>query len=203
LTLPEGITYEIGGQSKEMQASLQSLWMAMLLAIFLVYVIMASSFESIVHPFVILFSVPLALVGVSLTLWVLDIDISAVVAIGAIVLAGVVVNNAIVLVDTINRLRTEGLSRDDAILRAGALRLRPILMTTTTTVLGLVPLAVAPLLVGVLPDALTMAEGIEIQQPLAVTLIGGLLSSTLLTLVIVPVLYRLMTRVTPSHPAQT
>jgi HAE1 family hydrophobic/amphiphilic exporter-1 len=76
-------------------------------------------------------------------------------------------------------------------------------MTTTTTVLGLVPLAVAPLLVGVLPDALTMAEGIEIQQPLAVTLIGGLLSSTLLTLVIVPVLYRLMTRVTPSHPAQT
>ena len=203
ITLPEGITYEIGGQSKEMQASLQSLWMAMLLAIFLVYVIMASSFESIVHPFVILFSVPLALVGVSLTLWVLDIDISAVVAIGAIVLAGVVVNNAIVLVDTINRLRTEGLSRDDAILRAGALRLRPILMTTTTTVLGLVPLAVAPLLVGVLPDALTMAEGIEIQQPLAVTLIGGLLSSTLLTLVIVPVLYRLMTRAAPGQAAQT
>ena len=111
------------------------------------------------------------------------------VAIGAIVLAGVVVNNAIVLVDTINRLRAEGLERDAAIERAGQLRLRPILMTTMTTVLGLFPLAIGPMLLGIAPDSWALSDGVEIQQPLALTVIGGLLSSTFLTLIIICLLY--------------
>ncbi len=149
-------------------------------------------FELIVSVF-ILFSVPLALVGVSVSLWLFGFAISAVVAIGAIVLAGVVVNNAIVLVDTINRLAAAGMPQDDAIVEAARLRLRPILMTTMTTVLGLAPLAIGPLLLNWLPGGWGLAEGVEIQQPLALTVIGGLLSSTFLTLIIVPVLYRTMT----------
>lgn len=192
LAFPEGVVLEVAGQAKEMSRSMRSLWYALLLAVFLVYVIMASSFESVIHPFVILFSVPLAMVGVVASLWLTGIALSAVVAIGAIVLSGVVVNNAIVLVDTINRLRpTMGL--DAAVAEATRLRMRPILMTTMTTVLGLFPLAVGPLLLGVLPGSWSLAEGAEIQQPLAVTVIGGLVSSTLLTLLIIPVLYRVLT----------
>ena len=115
-------------------------------------------------------------------LWLTATPISVVVFIGAIVLAGVVVNNAIVLVDTINRLRADGASRDDAIAEASRLRLRPILITTMTTVLGLVPLA------------LGVGEGAEIQAPLAITVIAGLSSSTLLTLGVIPVVYRIVTQ---------
>jgi HAE1 family hydrophobic/amphiphilic exporter-1 len=193
LSFPQGVLTEVAGQAKEMRASMRSLGFALLLAVFLVYVIMASSFESIVHPLVILLSVPLALVGVVLSLWAFGFALSAVVAIGAIVLSGVVVNNAIVLVDTINRLRAEGMDRDAAIASAASLRLRPILMTTMTTVLGLFPLAIGPMFLGWIPDSLGFSEGVEIQQPLALTVIGGLLSSTFLTLLIVPILYRLMT----------
>ena len=186
LQLPEAFRWEVAGQSREMEESLGSLRFALSLAIFLVYVIMASTFESLVHPFVILFSVPLALVGAVVGLWLVGVSVSVVVLIGAIVLAGVVVNNAIVLVDTINRQRAEGLSRSEAIERAGRLRLRPILITTATTVLGLLPLAFG------------FGAGAEIQSPLAVTVIGGLLSSTGLTLVVVPVFYLLLDRSAPS-----
>jgi HAE1 family hydrophobic/amphiphilic exporter-1 len=175
------VRWEITGQNAEMERSSHSLQMALGLAIFLVYVIMASTFESILHPFVILFSVPLALVGVVGTLWLIDMPISVVVLIGAIVLAGVVVNNAIVLVDTINRRRARGMERIDAIAESARLRLRPILITTTTTVLGLLPLA------------LGIGEGAEIQMPLATTVIAGLSSSTVLTLVVIPVVYLLLT----------
>lgn len=185
LRLPDGTEAVVAGQSAEMEASLASLQFALILAIFLVYVIMASTFEHIVQPFVILLSVPLAAVGVAVTLWVTGLPISVVVLIGGIVLAGVVVNNAIVFVDTINRQRTLGMNRSDAIREAGRLRLRPILITTVTTVLGLLPLS------------LGFGEGAEIQQPLAITVVGGLLSSTLLTLVVVPVVYRLLTRRSP------
>ncbi len=181
LALPDGVTWEVAGQSKEMEESLQSLQFALMLAVFLVYVIMASTFENLVHPFVILFSVPLAMIGVvaGLVLW--RLPVSVVVFIGAIVLAGVVVNNAIVLVDTINRLREEGRPRLLAIHEGGALRLRPILITTATTVLGLMPLS------------LGFGAGAEVQQPLAVAVIGGLFSSTALTLVVVPVVYGIFT----------
>ena len=182
LDLSDGLRWEVAGQSREMESSLGSLRFALGLAIFLVYVIMASTFESLVHPFVILFSVPLAVVGAVIGLAAVGQPISVVVLIGAIVLAGVVVNNAIVLVDTINRQRAEGLDRLAAIRRAGALRLRPILITTATTVLGLTPLA------------LGFGAGAEVQSPLAVTVIGGLLSSTGLTLVVVPVFYGLLDR---------
>ncbi len=180
LSLPPEITWEVAGQSKEMQQSLGSLQFALGLAVFLVYVIMASTFESLVHPFVILFSVPLAAMGAVAGLFLFGHSLSVVVFIGLIVLAGVVVNNAIVLVDTINRQRSDGLGLDAAIRRAGALRVRPILITTATTVLGLLPLAFG------------WGAGAEMQGPLAVTVIGGLLSSTVLTLLVIPVVYRVV-----------
>lgn len=191
LRLPSGTAATVAGQSEQMRASLSSLGFALLLAIFLVYVIMASTFESVVQPFVILLSVPLAAVGVIATLWASGIPVSVVALIGTIVLAGVVVNNAIVFVDTINQQCASGLPRDAAIAEAGRLRLRPILITTFTTVLGLLPLSFG------------LGDGAEIQQPLAVTIIGGLVSSTLLTLFVVPVVYRLMTRAAPpTEPAE-
>jgi HAE1 family hydrophobic/amphiphilic exporter-1 len=143
----------------------------------------------VLHPFVILVSVPLAVVGVVLVLWAVGVPVSIVVLIGAIVLAGVVVNNAIVLVDTINRIRDGGVEREDAIRQAARLRLRPILLTTTTTVLGLLPLAFG------------LGQGAEIQQPLALTIIAGLSSATLLTLVVIPVVYLVLTRLLERQPA--
>jgi len=178
----DGVQWEMAGQSREMERSLTSLQMALGLAIFLVYVIMASTFESVLHPFVILMSVPLAIVGVVVTLAVVGTPVSVVVLIGSIVLAGVVVNNAIVLIDTVNRLRADGRSREDALAEASTLRLRPILITTTTTVLGLLPLAFG------------LGEGAEVQQPLALTIIAGLSSSTVLTLGVIPVVYLVLTR---------
>ncbi len=178
LDIPEGVRLEVAGQSGEMKASLASLRFALLLAIFLVYIIMASLFESIRQPLIILMAVPLALVGVVAGLWATGTSISVIVLIGGIVLAGVVVNNAIVLVDYANRLRSRGLSVTEALVEAGAVRLRPILISTLTTVLGLLPMA------------FSSGEGSEIRQPLALTIIAGLLSATVLTLIVVPVLYR-------------
>lgn len=189
LSLPPGITWQVAGQSSEMEESLASLEFALLLAVFLVYVIMASTFENLGHPFVILFSVPLAVIGTVPALLVAGQAISVVVFIGLIVLAGVVVNNAIVLVDTINRRRAEGLDPVEAVRVAGRLRLRPILITTATTVLGLLPLS------------LGLGAGAEIQQPLAVTVIGGLTSSTVLTLIAIPVVYTLFTGRKSDAPA--
>jgi HAE1 family hydrophobic/amphiphilic exporter-1 len=172
-----------------MEASFRSLLFALGLAIFLVYLVMASQFESLLHPFVILFSIPLAAVGVALALWLSDIRISVIVFIGLIMLAGIVVNNAIVLVDLINQLRADGMERISAIREAARLRLRPIMMTTLTTVLGLLPMA------------LGLGEGSEMRTPMAVTVIGGLLTSTLLTLVVVPVMYSLLDRRKDVHAA--
>lgn len=175
--LPLDFTYEISGQQKEMQTSLNSLIMAMLLAIFLIYVVMASQFESLIHPFIIMFTIPLALIGVILVLWMFSIPVSVIVFIGMIMLVGIVVNNAIVLVDYINTLRKRGIEKTEAIVQAGTVRLRPILMTTLTTILGLLPMAVG------------LGEGSEIRTPLAITVISGLISSTLLTLVVIPTVY--------------
>ncbi len=183
LPLPEGFTVSIGGQNEEMVRSFASMQFALLLAVFLVYLVMASQFESLLHPLVIMFTIPLGLVGSALGLLATGTTISVVVLIGLIMLAGIVVNNAIVLVDYINRLRRdEGLEKFAAVLRAGTVRFRPILMTTSTTVLGLLPMA------------LGLGEGAEIRTPMAITVIGGLLVSTLLTLVLIPVVYTLMDR---------
>lgn len=181
--LPAGFDWAMGGQQEEMQKSFGSMRLALFLAIFLVYLVMASQFESLLHPLVILGSVPLSLIGVLVTLAVFDVRISLVVSIGVVLLAGIVVNNAIILVDTANRLRREdGMAKREAIARAGRLRLRPILMTTATTVLGLLPMAIG------------LGEGSELRAPMALAVIGGLLSSTALTLVVIPAVYRLVDR---------
>jgi len=182
LALPPTLRLSVLGQNADMQASIRSLLFALGLAIFLVYIVMASQFESLLHPFVILFSVPLAAVGVALALAITGTTISVMVFIGMIMLSGIVVNNAIVLVDLINRLRADGVERTRAIVQAGSLRLRPILMTTLTTALGLFPMA------------LGLGEGAEIRMPMAITVIGGLLVSMALTLIVVPVVYTLLDR---------
>jgi len=183
IPLPEGFDISIGGQNEEMVRSFDSMKFALGLAIFLVYLVMASQFESLLHPLVIMFTIPLGMVGGGLALLLTDSTISVVVFIGLIMLAGIVVNNAIVLVDYINHLRRdEGMAKMEAVLRAGTVRFRPILMTTSTTVLGLLPMA------------LGLGEGAEIRAPMAITVIGGLLVSTVLTLVVVPVVYTILDR---------
>jgi HAE1 family hydrophobic/amphiphilic exporter-1 len=181
-SLPPEVTIGLGGQNEEMLTSYQSLVFALCLAVFLVYLVMASEFESLIHPFVILFSVPFGLVGVVLSLALTGTTVSVMVLLGVIILVGIVVNNAIVLIDYTNQLRAEGYSRREALKTAGAVRLRPIMMTTLTSVLGLVPMA------------LGWGEGAEIRTPMAITVIGGLMFSTMLTLVFVPVMYEVMDR---------
>ncbi|MHC4515203.1 MAG: efflux RND transporter permease subunit [Planctomycetota bacterium] len=184
LRLPRGIKATIGGQKAEMERGLGDLLMALLLAVFLVYIVMASQFESLVQPLVILVTLPLALVGVIFTLEWLDTPLSVVVFLGAIVLAGIVVNNAIILIDQINRLRAEGTDKLTAIVEGARIRLRPVLMTTVTTVLGLLPLT----------GWLFAGEGLELRAPMAITVVCGLTVSTILTLVVVPVVYSLSDR---------
>ncbi|MCF8001469.1 MAG: efflux RND transporter permease subunit [Halanaerobiales bacterium] len=179
--LPEGYSIRYGGQFQDLQQSFTDLFYAFLLAIVLVYMVMASQFESLVHPLVIMFTVPLAIVGVVFGLYVTGTTISVPALIGIITLAGIVVNNAIVLVDYINRMRDEGRTKHDAILEAGPIRLRPIMMTALTTILALIPLS------------LGIGEGSELQQPLAVVVISGLLFSTFLTLYVIPVIYSAFT----------
>ncbi len=179
---PADMSFLVGGQSQEWQRSSASLWLALGLSVFLVYVIMAAQFESLLHPLVIMFSIPLAFFGTLLTLYLFDVNLSIVVFLGMIMLAGIVVNNAIVLVDYINTLRARGFPRQRAIVGAGLVRLRPILMTTATTTLGLLPMA------------LGLGQGAEIRTPMALAVIGGLATSTVLTLIVVPVIYELVER---------
>lgn len=187
-----GVTCAIGGQGSEMGEALDEMRLVTLLAIFLVYLVMASQFESIVQPLLIMGSIPLALVGAILALDVSGTPISVVALIGAVVLAGIVVNNAIVLVDYTNQLRGRGATVRDALVEAGKARLRPILMTTGTTVLGLLPLTgVLENIPGITRLPPLLWAGSELQAPLAVTVIGGLALSTLLTLVVIPSLYAL------------
>ncbi len=219
LRYPSDFNIKIGGQDEERRRSFESMQLAIALAVFLVYLVMASQFESLVHPFVIMFSIPFGLVGVILILLVTGQTISVVVLIGLIMLAGIVVNNAIVLIDYINRLRREsGMSKFEAIEHAGSVRLRPILMTTSTTVLGLLPMALGifnfrPIVSGfdhalgdVLPAGMKVTlmsamgiffpvgQGAEIRAPMAITVIGGLVFSTLVTLILIPTIYSLVDR---------
>ncbi|RFF30292.1 efflux RND transporter permease subunit [Wenzhouxiangella sediminis] len=182
IPMPRGVSVRVAGQSDEMQRAFGSLVLALGLAVFLVYLVMASQFESLLHPFVILLTIPLALTGAVFALWLTGTTLSVVVFIGVIMLAGIVVNNAIVLVTRINQLRAEGMPRETAIVEAGRARLRPIVMTTLTTVLGLLPLAIG------------LGEGSEMRAPMAIAVIGGLLLSTALTLVVIPVVYSLLDR---------
>ena len=171
-----------GGQSEELDSSIRSLLFAFGLAIFLVYLVMASQFESLLHPCVIIFSVPLAMVGAVMALWLSGSAVSVVVVIGLILLVGIVVKNAIVLIDKVNQLREEGMPKREAISEGALSRLRPIVMTTLCTLFGFAPLAFMG------------GDGAEVRAPMAITVIGGLAVSTLLTLVVIPIMYDLLDR---------
>ncbi|MFH1504139.1 MAG: efflux RND transporter permease subunit, partial [Candidatus Omnitrophota bacterium] len=177
IKIPLGYSVGISGESLRMRESFGNMRFAFLLAVLLIYMIMAAQFESLWQPFVILFTVPVSVIGVSLALKLTGTSLNIVALLGAIMLGGIVVNNGIVLVASMNYLRKQGTALKEAVLTASRLRLRPILMTTFTTVLGMLPLA------------LGIGEGAELRSPMAVTVIGGLLSSTFLTLLFIPVLY--------------
>jgi len=176
------IDMRIGGQGQELGESIRSLLFAFALAIFLVYLVMASQFESLLHPFVILFTIPLALVGAVAALLLTRAPVSVVVFIGLILLVGLVVKNAIILIDKVNQLREDGVAKREALVEGARSRLRPIMMTTLCAVFGFLPLALA------------FGEGAEVRSPMATTVIGGLLVSTLLTLLVIPVVYDLLDR---------
>ncbi|MBS4534922.1 efflux RND transporter permease subunit [Clostridium sp. D2Q-14] len=175
--MESGYSYEIGGENEQLEEAFSDLGLALILAVILVYMILASQFESLLNPFIIMFTVPLSIAGGALGLFLTGRTLNVTSLIGAIMLIGIVVNNAIVLIDYINTRRRNGENRLEAIKNAGPIRLRPILMTTLTTVLGLLPIAIG------------LGEGSEIQAPMATVVIGGLLLSTLLTLVLIPVMY--------------
>jgi len=176
--VPKDFAILFGGDYEEQQKAFRELMFGFILAIFLVYMVMAGQFESWRDPFVVLFSIPMALIGITITMILTGTIFSIQAFIGCIMLAGIVVNNAILLVDYTNQLRrNEGMSLMEAIRLSGSRRLRPILMTTLTTALALLPLSFG------------LGEGGETQAPLARVVIGGLLSSTLITLVLIPVVY--------------
>ena len=181
--VPRGFSIGFGGDYEEQQKAFRELALGMVLALMLVYMVMACLYESLRDPFVVMFAVPLAAIGVILMLFFTDTTFNIQSFIGCIMLGGIVVNNAILLVDHTNLLRRrDGMPMREAIEEAGRRRLRPILMTALTTVCALIPLA------------LGLGEGGEAQAPLARTVIGGLLSSALISLVIVPVIYSVFER---------
>jgi len=178
--LPALTALRVGGENEEMRESFRSLLFAFGLALFLVFLIMAAKFESLVQPIVVLVSVPLAAIGAVAALALARDGLNAMSGIGLVILIGIVVNDAIIKVDFINQKRAEGAAKRHAILEAGRLRLRPIVMTTITTVFGLLPMA------------LGWGAGADLRAPLAVAVIGGLISATFLTLIVVPVVYSLL-----------
>jgi HAE1 family hydrophobic/amphiphilic exporter-1 len=180
VALPPGVSAYLSGQSEEMQDSFRSLAFTLALAVLLVYLVMASQFESLVQPFVILFTIPLGLIGVVWALYLTGTTVNVVALIGLIMLAGIVVNNAIVLIDAVNQGRERGLDKASAILEAGRVRLRPILMTSVSTVMG------------ALPIMLGLGAGSISRRPLGYAIVGGVLFSTALTLFVVPVAYVLL-----------
>jgi multidrug efflux pump subunit AcrB len=184
LALPDGYSLIYGGEEEAARENRKNLLIVITLAIFLVLVVMSIQYESVSDPLAILVSIPLALIGVGLLLWITGTLLSAPVLLGVILLTGIVVNNAILLVQYVEIARREkGLPVEEAVIEAGSVRLRPILMTTTTTVCGMLPLA------------LGLSEGSELMQPLAVAVVGGLTVSTLLTLIVVPCSYLIVHRI--------
>jgi HAE1 family hydrophobic/amphiphilic exporter-1 len=173
---PQGVSVTIGGSAEEQQESFADMGTLLLLVILLVYIVMATQFESMLMPFIIMFTLPFAFTGVFIALYLTNTPLSLIAFIGAVMLVGIVVKNGIVMVDFTNLLRARGLSVNQAVITAGKSRLRPVLMTSLTSILGLIPLAIG------------MGEGSEIWKPLGVAIIGGLTFSTALTLIVVPVL---------------
>jgi HAE1 family hydrophobic/amphiphilic exporter-1 len=181
---PPDCSINMAGQSMEQDVAFSSMIFAIFLAIFLVYLVMASQFESFRKPFIIMFTIPLGIIGVVIVGLIFSMSINVIVLIGLVILSGIIVNNAIVLVDYIGQLQAQGMKKLEAIKTAAQVRWRPILMTTITTVLGLLPMA------------LDFNEGFEIRIPLALTLIGGLIFGTFLTLIFIPLVYNWVVRET-------
>lgn len=181
--LPPGYFIEFGGQYEDMKDAFKVMAGAFLLAILLVYMIMASQFESLKHPFIIMFTIPLALIGVALALLISGKPISLPVLIGFVMLGGIAVNNGIVMVDYINQLKNKGMEKKEAIIQGSTIRLRPVLITAFTTILGMLPMA------------LSTSAGSEMRAPMAIAVVGGLVATTFLTLFIVPIIYSLFDRV--------
>jgi HAE1 family hydrophobic/amphiphilic exporter-1 len=181
---PEDFAIYLAGQSAEMDVAFTSMIFAIALAVFLVYLVMASQFESFKKPFIIMFTIPMGIIGVVIAGVVTAISVNVIVLIGLVILSGIIVNNAIVLVDYTGQLQKQGVSKLEAIKNAAGIRWRPILMTSVTTVLGLLPMA------------LDFNEGFEIRIPLAVTIIGGMIFGTFLTLVFIPIIYSIVVKET-------
>ncbi|HSL69478.1 MAG TPA: efflux RND transporter permease subunit, partial [Longimicrobiales bacterium] len=180
LPRPSSLRVDIGGENEEMRDSFRDLAIAFALAILLVYMILAAEFESFVHPFTILLSVPLALIGAVWALWALGAGINTVSLIGVIVLVGIVDNDAVVKIDFINQMRREGMGVRSAIKAAGHARLRPIVMNTLTAMFAVIPMMFA------------WGPGGGLQAPLAITVFGGLFTATALTLIVIPVAYEII-----------
>ncbi len=181
---PEGVSYEFSGENETIMDAMRDLLMMLVLGIIFVYLVMAAQFQSLLSPLIVMFTIPLAFTGGFLALVIFGKEVSIIAMIGLIMLVGVVVNNGIVLVDYTNQLRAQGMSKREAILEAGATRMRPVLMTSLTTILGLIVMA------------LGKTAGTDLMQPVALVCIGGLLYATVLTLFIVPIMYDLMNRET-------
>ena len=191
IALPPEYRLLVTGEEQMRQEAFGNLRFALLLAVALVYMVMAAQFESLVHPFVILLTIPLAGVGAIALLWILAMPLNVMSFIGLIMLAGIAVNDSIILVDRINQGRRAGVDLSQAIVEAGQARLRPIFMTSVTTLLALLPLAIG------------FGEGGALRAPMAVAVIGGLVTSTALTLVVIPCVYHLFARFDRLRPADS
>jgi len=182
MDVPPDIFIEVGGAIQDMQDSNKDLGLLLILILILTYIVMASQFESLKMPFIIMFSIPFAFSGVILALFLTHTTMSVISMVGGVMLVGIVVKNAIVLVDYINLMRDRNYELNEAIILSGKSRLRPVLMTTVTTVLGMLPLAIST------------GEGSEIWSPMGIAVIGGLIFSTLVTMLLVPVVYQFFVR---------
>ena len=177
---PAGYFVEYGGSYELMQETFFWLAIAFVVAAILVYMIMAAQFESLSHPFVVMFTVPMGVIGAVFGLAVIGAEVSMIAMLGLVVLAGIVVNNAIVMIDFVNQLKAKGLSREEALIEGAALRLRPILITSLTTILGMVPMA------------LSQTQGHEVRNPFGASVAGGLLFAMVLTLFVIPCIYSIV-----------
>lgn len=184
IVLPPGYTIRQAGEELKRKESMKNLGFALVLSLILVYMVLASQFESLIHPFTIMLTIPLAGVGTVLLFYILGMPFSMMAYIGIIMLAGIAVSNSILLIDAITKLRLGGMNRHDAILEAGLIRIRPILMTSLTTILGLVPMTIG------------IGQSASLRSPMALAVIGGLVTSTILTLIVIPCYYDVIDRIT-------
>ena len=182
LDLPEGYEVEMAGEDQTIKESMEQMALMLLLAVIFIYLVMVAQFQSLLLPFIIMFTIPLAFTGGFMGLLIFNKEVSVIAMLGFIMLAGVIVNNGIVLIEYITQARQEGKLKREAIVEAGIIRLRPILMTALTTILAMVP------------ASLGFGEGAEMMQPMSITMVGGLVYGTVLTLIVIPCVYDLFTR---------